>query len=211
MTARLPIPGGDDGNWGDILNEFLNVGHNSDGTLKGVVKTSGDQTISGTKSFSSSPQVPTPTARVMLLAKLMSMPIVVGLLVPLAHKVQLVVPVGKVLQVLAQLGLLEPRVGMALLELLVLQVLMVSMGLLVRQVQLVLLVRLVVLAGRVRVEQQELLVLLVPPVLPELLGRLVHAVSLVVTPLPLLTITVRRLIQILATASSSLITLQLVL
>lgn len=33
MTARLPIPGGDDGNWGDILNEFLEVSLNSDGTL----------------------------------------------------------------------------------------------------------------------------------------------------------------------------------
>ena len=31
---RLPIPGGDDGTWGDILNEFLDVEHNADGTLK---------------------------------------------------------------------------------------------------------------------------------------------------------------------------------
>lgn len=34
--ARLPTPGGDDGTWGDILNEFLEVSHNDDGTLKGV-------------------------------------------------------------------------------------------------------------------------------------------------------------------------------
>ncbi len=32
--ARLPIPGQDIGTWGQVLNEFLNVGHNPDGTLK---------------------------------------------------------------------------------------------------------------------------------------------------------------------------------
>ena len=32
--ARLPSPGSDQGQWGAILNEFLNVEHNSDGTLK---------------------------------------------------------------------------------------------------------------------------------------------------------------------------------
>ncbi len=32
--SRLPIPGKDDGAWGDILNEYLNVVHNTDGTLK---------------------------------------------------------------------------------------------------------------------------------------------------------------------------------
>lgn len=32
--ARLPTPGGDDGNWGDVLNTFLRVEHNDDGTLK---------------------------------------------------------------------------------------------------------------------------------------------------------------------------------
>lgn len=32
--ARLPQPGGDDGTWGDVLNDFLNVAHNSDGSLK---------------------------------------------------------------------------------------------------------------------------------------------------------------------------------
>ena len=34
MTARLPIPGHDDGVWGDILNGFLEVAHNGDGTLQ---------------------------------------------------------------------------------------------------------------------------------------------------------------------------------
>lgn len=32
--ARLPQPGSDDGTWGDILNDFLGVEHNTDGTLK---------------------------------------------------------------------------------------------------------------------------------------------------------------------------------
>jgi hypothetical protein len=32
--VRLPTPGGDDGEWGDILNEFLNVSHQSNGLLK---------------------------------------------------------------------------------------------------------------------------------------------------------------------------------
>lgn len=31
--ARLPQPGGDDGTWGEILNDFLSVSHNPDGTL----------------------------------------------------------------------------------------------------------------------------------------------------------------------------------
>lgn len=41
--ARLPIPGGDSGNWGSILNEFLRVRHQEDGRLKAV----GLQDISG--------------------------------------------------------------------------------------------------------------------------------------------------------------------
>lgn len=32
--SRLPTPGTDDGSWGDILNDFLLVEHNSDGTLR---------------------------------------------------------------------------------------------------------------------------------------------------------------------------------
>lgn len=32
--ARLPTPGSDSGVWGSILNDFLSVGHNADGTLK---------------------------------------------------------------------------------------------------------------------------------------------------------------------------------
>lgn len=72
--ARLPNPGGDAGSWGTILNDFLSVEHEPDGTLKAdgtlagkaddseVVKLSGGQTIGGTKTFSSSPIVPDPTA-----------------------------------------------------------------------------------------------------------------------------------------------------
>lgn len=32
--ARLPIPGGDEGSWGEVLNNFLSIEHNSDGTQK---------------------------------------------------------------------------------------------------------------------------------------------------------------------------------
>lgn len=39
MASRLPTPGADDGTWGDVLNDFLEVEHNADGTLKnGVYK-----------------------------------------------------------------------------------------------------------------------------------------------------------------------------
>lgn len=39
--TRLPIPGSDDGTWGDVLNAFLSVAHAADGTLKtGTVGTS---------------------------------------------------------------------------------------------------------------------------------------------------------------------------
>lgn len=34
--ARLPVPGSDQGTWGDILNEFLVVSHNADGSLKDI-------------------------------------------------------------------------------------------------------------------------------------------------------------------------------
>ena len=32
--ARLPIPGQDNGTWGDILNDFLDEAHTSAGALK---------------------------------------------------------------------------------------------------------------------------------------------------------------------------------
>ena len=73
MAARLPIPGSDDNAWGDILNTFLSVEHNSDGTLKpsgslatkadtsAVVHNTGNETVGGVKTFTASPLVPTPT------------------------------------------------------------------------------------------------------------------------------------------------------
>lgn len=50
--ARLPQPGGDDGTWGQILNDFLAVAHATDGTVKaGAVNSSAlqDNSISATK------------------------------------------------------------------------------------------------------------------------------------------------------------------
>jgi len=32
--SRLPTPGSDDGSWGTVLNDYLTVEHNADGTLK---------------------------------------------------------------------------------------------------------------------------------------------------------------------------------
>ncbi len=72
--SRLPTPGQDSGSWGTILNDFLAVEHNSDGTLKSsgslaakaddtaVVHKSGAETITGIKTFSASPIVPTPSS-----------------------------------------------------------------------------------------------------------------------------------------------------
>jgi hypothetical protein len=62
-APRLPISGSDDGVWGDLLNEFLKVEHNTDGTLKraaaingaavdaSVVHNSGAESIAGSKTF----------------------------------------------------------------------------------------------------------------------------------------------------------------
>lgn len=73
---RLPIPGSDNGSWGQILNGYLEVEHESDGTLKirtdgtlsakandsDVVHLFGNEAVSGTKTFLSSPVVPTPSS-----------------------------------------------------------------------------------------------------------------------------------------------------
>lgn len=71
--ARLPIPGQDDGAWGDILNDFLAVEHNTDGSLKAsgslqtkaddaaVIHISSAETITGTKTFQASPFIPAPS------------------------------------------------------------------------------------------------------------------------------------------------------
>lgn len=44
--ARLPVPGSDEGQWGDILNTFLSVEHNTDGSLKdtGALAAKADKT-----------------------------------------------------------------------------------------------------------------------------------------------------------------------
>ncbi len=38
--ARLPEPGGDSGQWGEVLNDYLTVSHNTDGTLKNAAVSS---------------------------------------------------------------------------------------------------------------------------------------------------------------------------
>jgi hypothetical protein len=52
VTARLPIPGQDDGTWGNILNTFLQIAHNSDGTIQ-------TGTPNGVAGLNGSAQVPT--------------------------------------------------------------------------------------------------------------------------------------------------------
>jgi hypothetical protein len=46
---QLPIPGSDNGTWGNILNDFLLVAHNSDGTLQqGAISTAGGYILPST-------------------------------------------------------------------------------------------------------------------------------------------------------------------
>jgi hypothetical protein len=50
--ARLPQPGGDEDTWGSVLNDFLEVSHGADGTIKaGAVDSSAlqDGSVSGAK------------------------------------------------------------------------------------------------------------------------------------------------------------------
>lgn len=67
--ARLPQPGGDQGSWGDILNDYLSQSHNADGTLKPISQ-SGIQNLvsdlaakapSTSPTFSGTVTVPTPS------------------------------------------------------------------------------------------------------------------------------------------------------
>lgn len=76
MSPRLPVPGKDDNEWGEILNSFLGVELDPNGELKirtdgtlaakannsEVVHLAGTETITGSKTFSAPPTVPTPTA-----------------------------------------------------------------------------------------------------------------------------------------------------
>ncbi len=48
--ARLPLPGSDDGTWGNILNDFLSVQHNSDGTHNLPLNALNDVSTSGVSS-----------------------------------------------------------------------------------------------------------------------------------------------------------------
>ena len=66
MTARLPIPGQDDGTWGNILNGFLGVSLNVDGTIQTSALTSAGSEVTSSKgiangyaSLNSSGLVPT--------------------------------------------------------------------------------------------------------------------------------------------------------
>lgn len=71
--SRLPKVGGDDGNWGSILNDYLSQSLEADGKLKpqaledagvardnNVLHRSGNETVDGIKTFTNSPQVPLP-------------------------------------------------------------------------------------------------------------------------------------------------------
>src|SRR5665213_2184697 len=49
MTQRLPIPGSDDGDWGDILNNYLEVSLSSDGALKSSAVSSAGSEMTSNK------------------------------------------------------------------------------------------------------------------------------------------------------------------
>lgn len=50
--ARLPQPKSDEGTWGDILNEYLLVSHNNDGTVKSGAVTKADVGLSNVNNTS---------------------------------------------------------------------------------------------------------------------------------------------------------------
>ena len=59
--ARLPVPGHDDGAWGTVLNDFLGVEHNADGThtIPGVERTANKGQANGYAPLNSSSQIST--------------------------------------------------------------------------------------------------------------------------------------------------------
>ena|GEM_PF-4450992 len=60
--TRLPTPGSDNGTWGDILNDFLDVEHNTDGSLKNVVRPSSLSNVATSGSYTdlaNKPSIPT--------------------------------------------------------------------------------------------------------------------------------------------------------
>lgn len=48
--SRLPVAGSDSNSWGTILNDFLSVSHNADGTLKTPVSSTGNATTAAFRS-----------------------------------------------------------------------------------------------------------------------------------------------------------------
>jgi hypothetical protein len=56
--ARLPTPGSDDGVWGTVLNDYLSVGHNTDGTLKGAELTTNKGAANGYAPLDSGSKIP---------------------------------------------------------------------------------------------------------------------------------------------------------
>ncbi|HEV2412350.1 MAG TPA: hypothetical protein VGS28_00930, partial [Candidatus Saccharimonadales bacterium] len=60
--ARLPVQGGDNGTWGTILNDFLEVSLNGDGTLQSSALQQAGALISGTAALGDlSGSYPNPT------------------------------------------------------------------------------------------------------------------------------------------------------
>jgi len=59
--ARLPTVGGDDGNWGSVLNEFLEIEHNADGT-HGLASGLVTDVVNTQSSVGSTYTLPAPTA-----------------------------------------------------------------------------------------------------------------------------------------------------
>lgn len=70
MSARLPNPGGDDNTWGNILNGFLQVSHNPDGSLQpgavtqagAITSVNGKTTTSGSVTLAASDVGALPTS-----------------------------------------------------------------------------------------------------------------------------------------------------
>lgn len=56
--TRLPVPGSDDNKWGAVLNDFLSVQHNADGTHSGVEMTANKGQANGYAALDSTAKVP---------------------------------------------------------------------------------------------------------------------------------------------------------